>query len=154
MYNLLNMANKKRSTVAKYIQLREALSRQNCGGNASHKTLPFSLQPCHEQSPSRIHFSFAELTTKRRKNHTLAYFGIQKPCTHAVPAPPWLVGCFHLQGRAALASTTSRLHSPCQSGTVCSRCLAIERSRCFIQPKMQLAAASPVPSKGNRRGHL
>lgn len=151
----------KRSTVAKYIQLAEALSRQNCRRNPSHQTLQFrqTLQLCHKQSPSRIQFSFAKLATKKntpkpKKTHTLVVFGIQKPCTHVTPALPWLVGCLHLQGRAALASNTSWLHSLCQSGTVRSRCLAIERSHCFIQPKMQPAAASPIPSMRNGRGHL
>lgn len=164
MYNVINMSDKKRSTVGKYIQLAEALSKQNYRGNQSHQTLQFrqTLQPCHKQSPSRIQFSFAKLATKKTPprtkqcplTHILASFGIQKPCTHVTPTLPWLVGCLHLQGRAALASNTSWLHSPCQSGTVRSRCLAIERSHCFIQPKMQLAAASPIPSMRNRRGHL
>lgn len=148
--------------MAKYTQLAEALSKQNYRGNQSHQTLQFrqTLQPCHKQSPSTIQFSFAKLATKNKppqnpkKTHTLVVFGIQKPCTHVMPALPWLVGCLHLQGRAVLASDTSRLHSRCQPGTVCSCCLAIERYHCFIQPKMQLAAASPIPSMRNRRGHL
>lgn len=151
----------KRSTEAKYIQLTEVLSRQNYRGNQSHQSLQFrqTLQPCHKKSPAESNSALQSLPLKKPppkpiNPHTLVVFGIQKPCTHVTPALPWLVGCLHLQGRAALASNTSWLHLPCQSGTVRSRCLAIERSHCFIQPKMQLAAASPIPSMRNGRGHL
>lgn len=132
-----------RSTLIKNIQIAQVFSRQSYRGNQSHQTLQFRhFSP--STSPSRIHFSSAMTATKKTPNqqqnpHTPAIPSIPKPCPRVTPALPWPVGC-------TCKAAQQQLQPLC--------CLAMERPQCFTQPKMQLAAASPIPSTGKGSGHL